>query len=56
MRPPIRPSEGEQRSISGYYGHYHVAATVILKGRREEGLEWVRVRQGAYMTSADIEL
>lgn len=43
MRPSVRPGEGERGAISGYYGQYYVAAAVILKGLREEGLEWVRV-------------
>ena len=41
MRPSARPGEGERGAISGYYGQYYVAAAVILKGLREEGLEWV---------------
>lgn len=39
------PAEGERRAIGGYYPQYRISASLILRGLREERLQWIRVAE-----------
>jgi hypothetical protein len=40
---PVPPAEGERRAIAGFLPQYRIAASLILRGLRDDTLRWVRL-------------